>query len=155
MYADARLLVIPGQSQSQGLHNWQLAHDWLQNQIENRGKELERLGKALKLNDDKQSNNSSKTTDEDSDGGGGSRLDRGAGAGGGSSRNAAQAQAPIAKECVVEYMAYESNMFSLDMPRTLSTVYTHSLSAGVLEGREAEELRDRCVEAVDGSDGDD
>lgn len=37
------------------------------------------------------------------------------------------------RECVVEFMAYEPSLFSLDMPDTLSRVYTHKLAAGVLE----------------------
>ena len=53
------------------------------------------------------------------------------------------------RECVVEVMAYEPNLFSLDSPDTLSTVYTHALSSGVLEGADLEEARDSVFDALD------
>ncbi len=106
MYADCRVLIIPGEQQRPSVLNWQLAHDWILNQVENRGKELLRLQNAYKADAD-------------------------------------------VRECLVEVMAYESSMFSLDLPDTLSIVYTHALSANTLEGREADELRDSVFDHLD------
>jgi len=63
-------------------------------------------------------------------------------------RSSLQTDSPV-KECPVEFMAYESSLFSLDMPDTLSTVYTHPLSGGVLEGAELEDLRDKVFDHLD------
>ena len=46
-------------------------------------------------------------------------------------------------------MAYEDSLFSLDMHDTLSTVYTHALSAGSLEEEELEAVREKVFEHLD------
>lgn len=105
MYADCRLLVVPGPSQRPGLLNWELMHNFLQNQIENRGYELQRLQTAYK---------------DDSD----------------------------TKECIVEVMAYESSMFSLDMPDTLSNTYPHALVATQMDADTVENERHRVLDQL-------
>ena len=103
MYADCRLLVIPGPSQRPGILNWELMHKFLQNQIENRGYELQRLADAYKDDND-------------------------------------------TKECIVEVMAYESSMFSLDMPDTLSNTYPHALVATQMDADTVENERHRVLD---------
>ena len=51
------------------------------------------------------------------------------------------------RECIVEFMAYGPSLFSLDMPDTLSRVYTHALTGA--EERELEEARDRVFDHLD------
>ena len=46
-------------------------------------------------------------------------------------------------------MAYEASLFSLDMHDTLSTVYSHSLSAGNLDDEELEAVREKVFEHLD------
>ena len=103
MYADCRVLIIPGLKHHSGASNSALAYEWLGNQIEARGKELERLGAAWKRTGP--------------------------------------------RECIVEFMAYEPSLFSLDMPDTLSRVYTHTLAGA--EERELEEARERVFDHLD------
>jgi Sec1 family len=106
MYADSRLLIIPGIKQRPGAHNYELAHEFIMNQIDARPKELSRLQTNLKFDSPTQ-------------------------------------------ECAVEYMAYEPSLFSLDMPDTLSTVYTHGLASNVLEGKDLEQVRDSVFDHLD------
>jgi hypothetical protein len=109
LYASARLLVLPGPQSRPGIHNWQLAHDWIIGQIQNRGKELEKLSSAYKF------------------------------------------EGQETRDCVVEYMAYEDSLFSLDLPDTVSTVYTHQLlaGAGAIDREELENLKGKVYDHLD------
>jgi hypothetical protein len=109
LYASARLLVLPGPQTRPGIHNWQLAHDYIIGQIQNRGKELERLGSSYRF------------------------------------------EGQEVRDCVVEYMAYEDSMFSLDLPDTVSTVYTHQLlaGAGAIDREELENLKGKVYDHLD------
>ena len=109
LYASARLLILPGPQTRPGIHNWQLAHDWIVGQIQNRGKELEKLATSYKF------------------------------------------EGQETRDCVVEYMAYEDSMFSLDLPDTVSTVYTHQLlaGAGAIDREELENLKGKVYDHLD------
>ena len=148
--------VEPGPQQRQGAANGQLAFEFMESQIEARGKELARHKAAWKTDS---------ATKECPVRGGTVRCSAGAvrvfprrlplqvAYGGCAARRAACAEPRLSRAAPpqVEFMAYEASLFSLDMHDTLSTVYSHPLSAGNLDDEELEAVREKvCARAGGG-----
>ena len=53
------------------------------------------------------------------------------------------------KEVPIEFLAIDTALFSLDLHDTLSTVYTHGLTSGMLEDEELEAVRNKVFEHLD------
>lgn len=162
MYSDCRLLLIPGPPQTGHVSNADLSFEWLSTQIATRGRALARLdacvcvggvaGRATRVRAGRAMQSRSSCYFRCSVG----ALPQGP-SGSTLPPHRHPATLPIrawkrdgpTRECVPEVMAYEPNLFSLDMTSTLSTVYTAQLRGEKLEGHELEDARDAVFDHLD------